>query len=127
MEAYTQYNRSRSSLHNLIIHIINTSPHLYSDLNQEEEEDMETENERKNKTENGGNFSGSVLEWDSSDDYLVVQCSKSSPKEGSHPENPLKGTTKKKKSVQSIFTDKWSFLSQNNIFKIKKNINLVWI
>ncbi len=45
MEAYTQYNRS--SLHNLIIHIINTSPHLDSDLNQEEEEDMETENERK--------------------------------------------------------------------------------
>lgn len=39
--------------------------------------------------------SSSGLERDSSDDYLVVQSSKSSSNEGSNPENPLHNIERK--------------------------------
>jgi len=44
------------------------------------------------------NFSGSGLEWDGSDDYLVVKGSQCSSDEWSHPEDPLK----KQENKQSI-------------------------
>ena len=61
-------------------------------INLREKKKIEAANKRRNRK--WRNFSGSGLEWDGSDYYLVVQGSKSSSNEGSNPENPLKGTTK---------------------------------
>ena len=44
----------------------------------------------------GGWNLGPGLEWDCPDDDLVVDCSKSSSNEGTHPENPLCKTQKEK-------------------------------
>lgn len=42
------------------------------------------------KISKGGEGSGPTLEWDCPDDYLVVESSKCSSNERSHPENPLR-------------------------------------
>lgn len=50
---------------------------------------------KKAKKEKGDEVSSPALEWNGSDDYLMVHGSKSSSNEGSHPEDPLKAREKK--------------------------------